>query len=261
MTLITLPKLSQVGVNEWADVEDNDIAIRDVVNGNLDANNIAAGGVGTTQLASNAVTTAKITNDAVTADKIADGAIDAAAKIASGVVTDAKLASPNNSVYRTILTADAVAGADRGAGTYLLKSYSFGLLLSGEDVNLPSSVPPLIYFDDADYTVSGLTQKLRLRAQIRPNATAPGTITYTVGLHNVTAGAGGADALSYTLASAVSGSTVAFVNPSASTPAQNATSDFTIPADGYYVLGVVTSAAVANNSAVHISAQLQTRNV
>lgn len=43
MTLINLPKLNQTGTNEWADPEDNDKAIRDVVNGNLDNSNLASG--------------------------------------------------------------------------------------------------------------------------------------------------------------------------------------------------------------------------
>lgn len=42
MTFVTLPKTNQVGANEWADVEDNDVAIRDVVNGNLDNTNLAS---------------------------------------------------------------------------------------------------------------------------------------------------------------------------------------------------------------------------
>jgi hypothetical protein len=41
MTDILLPKLNQVGDNEWADVEDNDKAIRDVVNGQLDNDNLS----------------------------------------------------------------------------------------------------------------------------------------------------------------------------------------------------------------------------
>jgi hypothetical protein len=170
---------------------------------------------------------------------------------------------PINSVYRTITSADALAGWDRAAGTYLLSTTAnfAGLVLSGEDLSSGAPIPQLLYFDDADHAVPGLTRKLRVRAQVLPNATAPGIITYTVGLHNVSASAGGADVKSYTLAAAVSGSTVAFVNPTASTPAQNVSGDFAVPADGYYVLGVVTSAAVANNSAVHISAQLQVRNV
>lgn len=41
MTSIVLPKLSQTGANEWADVEDNDVAVRDVVNGKLDNGNLS----------------------------------------------------------------------------------------------------------------------------------------------------------------------------------------------------------------------------
>lgn len=41
MTQIILPKTSQTGANEWADVEDNDKAIRDVVNGELENDNLS----------------------------------------------------------------------------------------------------------------------------------------------------------------------------------------------------------------------------
>ncbi|MGH2761437.1 MAG: hypothetical protein ACRDLD_02465 [Thermoleophilaceae bacterium] len=42
MTNITLPKLNQTGTNEWADVEDNDVAMRDVINASLDTANFSA---------------------------------------------------------------------------------------------------------------------------------------------------------------------------------------------------------------------------
>ncbi len=52
MTQIVLPKLNQTGVNEWADVQDNDEAIKKVVNGELDNGNIAAGaGIALSKLA------------------------------------------------------------------------------------------------------------------------------------------------------------------------------------------------------------------
>lgn len=43
MTHIVLPKTNQTGANEWADVEDNDQAIKNVVNGNLGDDNITTG--------------------------------------------------------------------------------------------------------------------------------------------------------------------------------------------------------------------------
>lgn len=95
MTLINLPKLNQTGLNEWADVEDNDKAIRDVVNGNLDNSNIATGAaIAPSKLAlTNAIATAHIQDLAVTTAKIPDSAITTA-KIAADAVTADKIAAP-----------------------------------------------------------------------------------------------------------------------------------------------------------------------
>jgi len=231
LTQVTLPNLSKRGANEdWNHVEGNDQAIADVVNGGLDATN----------LASNAVTTAKITD---------------------ANVTDAKLASPNNSVYKTLLFAQATTLSDAPAGTYLISNA--GLAGSPADIITTGSglrFPPLIYFDNDDFTVGSLTQKLRLRAQVSTNATAWSAVTATFGLYPVTF-AGAADTLTATLGTVVSGSTVPIANPSASATAQGNSGDFTIPSDGQYCLGVVTSATLTNNVAALLTAQLQTRNV
>lgn len=42
MTKLTLPRINQTGTNEWADVESNDVAIREVINGELDNENLKA---------------------------------------------------------------------------------------------------------------------------------------------------------------------------------------------------------------------------
>lgn len=129
MTQITLPKQNQTGSNEWADVQDNDEAIANVVNGNLDNNNIAAnaaisysklasistgsillgnggtptvaqvqghasigndGTVTVSSVSDSAITTAKVNDSAITTAKINDGAITAA-KITDGVLPYAKI--------------------------------------------------------------------------------------------------------------------------------------------------------------------------
>lgn len=219
---------------------ENDEAIRDVVNGNIDADNLAA----------NAVTTAKI--------------LDAN-------VTDAKLASPNNSVYKTIFTASCLFGSDLAAATYLVSTkyddttrVATPIASGGTFQTTSPAIFPAgdigIYFDDADYTVGSKTTKLRLRAQVSDNATAWSSVTATFGLYPVTF-AGGADALTVTLGTVVSGSTVAIANPSASTTNQDNSGDFTIPSDGFYCIGVVTSATLTNNATSLLTAQLQTRNV
>lgn len=210
-----------------------------MLNGNIEAAN----------LASNAVTTAKITDASV---------------------TDAKLASPNNSAYRTIHHSYGMLANDAAAATYMLGAHNFsgagatpGLAASGAGLAITTgafSYPAsMFYFDDADYTVGSLTQKLRLRAQVACNATQA-AITFTFGLYPVTV-AGSADTLALTLGTVVSSSTVAIASPSASTVTSSSNSDFTIPSDGAYALGVVTSAQLTNNSAVSLHAQLQTRSV
>jgi hypothetical protein len=55
MTKVTLPRLNQSGVNEFSDVQSNDEAIANVVNGELDHTNLSASAeISRTQLASEA---------------------------------------------------------------------------------------------------------------------------------------------------------------------------------------------------------------
>lgn len=116
----------------------------------------------------------------------------------------------------------------------------------------------LVYLDDADYTISGRTPKLRVRAQFLTNATAP-TNTVTFGLFPLSSVAGGSDVLVPTLGTVVSGSTVAFAAQGASTVGQGNSGDFSFPSDGTYALGVTSSGATAVNAAVAMNAQLQVR--
>ena len=79
MTQVVLPKLNQTGDNEWADVEDNDKALRDVINGQLDNGNLS-GAAG--------VTGANIANDTIESRHLAvktlAGLIDGSGTIAQG---------------------------------------------------------------------------------------------------------------------------------------------------------------------------------
>jgi hypothetical protein len=215
-------------------------AARTLINGNIEAANIA----------DNAVTGAKILDGAVTSAKISDG-----------TVADTDLTSPNNSVYKILLRASAGVSNDATANTYLMMAKS-GKYINGQSVAFAANTIdqiPSIYFDDADYTVGGKTQKLRVRAYALVNGTAP-AITFTVGLYPITP-SGGVDDFILTLGTVVPGSTAAIVTPSINTTSQANSGDFTIPADGAYGLGLVTSGTIANNSAVLIYATLQTRNV
>lgn len=186
---------------------DNDVAIRAVVNGGIEAANITA-----------------------------------------GAVTDTCLASPNNLIYRLFHRSDGYGIADMVAGTYYFSDGN-PLTVSGG-----ANVPQIIYINSG-YAVSSKTTKLRLTGWLASNATAPG-ITFTFGLYPVTV-AGSADVLTATLGTVVTGSTIAMTTPSASTVTPAVGADFTLPATGAYVLGVVTSGTLANNCAYGIGATLE----
>lgn len=178
------------------------------------------------------------------------------AKLA-GSIEDTKLSSPNNSTYKLLNQAAQWFGEDNGAATYPLQNRSGKPNSSGfAHVTLPL---PVFGFAKADYEVAGKTQKLRIRAQALTNEAKP-TITFTVGLYPITVG-GAVDALTLTLGTVVSGSTVAIAEPAANTATSSVGSDFTIPSDGVYILGVVLSGTLTNNADLLISAQLQSRNV
>jgi hypothetical protein len=162
------------------------------------------------------------------------------------------------STYRTILDSSGSHIAARVAGTY-----GFGqgdpAAITGTGTLYPLNT---IYIDSADYpSVNALAAKLRVRAQLYVNDVAP-TGNFTFGLHPVTrpATSGGAGLVIYTIGAAVSGSTVTVNTPAADSSNILAGSDFALPANGHYVLGVVTTATVATSSHLHMSASLQMRN-
>lgn len=156
----------------------------------------------------------------------------------------------------TAYKTEARASGDFPAGS----SGTFVLPLSG---GTPFASPftvaginsPTLWIDDADYTISGRNTRLRVRAVVSVNGTAP-TSTFTVGLYPVTF-SGGASVLTGTLGAVVASSTAAVVAPAinASTPAVSA--DFAVPADGHYVFAVVVAGAVAASSKCLVMAQLQ----
>lgn len=166
----------------------------------------------------------------------------------------------NNAHYRTILESAGSHIAGRVAGTYGM-AMGDPIAISGTGTLYPLNT---IYIAAADYpTVNGLAAKLRIRAQLFTNDVAP-TGNFTIGLYPITrpATSGGAGLCIYTLGAVVAGSNGAtFTAPLADLlPPAVAGADFNLPADGHYVLGVVTTATVATSSLVHVVAKLLMRN-
>lgn len=164
-----------------------------------------------------------------------------------------------NASYRTILFCTGSHTATRVAGTYAI-GQGDPIAISGTGTLYPVNS---IYIAAADYpTVGGLAGKFRIRAQIYVNDVAP-TGNYTLGLYPITrpGASGGAGLNIFTLGTVVNGSNGAtFTAPAADGLLNAVSADFALPADGHYVIGVVTTATVATSSHVHIIAQLQFRN-
>jgi hypothetical protein len=158
--------------------------------------------------------------------------------------------------YVTIQTASTSHTAAKTAGKYL-----FGYQQAAVADGVGSLNPPaMVNVVGADYpAISGLTAKFRLRVQVNCNDNAP-TGTYTFGLYPVTrpTTSGGSGVCIYTMGTVVSGSDGAAVStPAADSVNLLTSSTFTIPADGQYVIGMVTTGTVAANAHMHITAQLQ----
>ncbi len=145
---------------------------------------------------------------------------------------------------------------EAAAGTYLLGSVgaTAGMITSGTTITIANKHPLVLYFDPADYAISGKTAKLVLRATVQTNATKP-TITFTFTLRPIT-NAGAEKALAITAGAEVSGSKAEVKEPTASSFGTNITSPFTMPEKGLYEVVVVTSAKLTAKAAVLCSAQL-----
>ena len=186
-----------------------------------------------------------------------DGAYAAIGHAHAGVY--APVAAVPNASYRTILDCTASHIAARVAGTYWLgQGQPAGITGTGT-----LYAPNLIYITAADFpTLDGVAPKLRIRAQLYTNDVAP-TGNYTFGLYPVTrpGTSGGAGLCIYAMGTVVAGSNGAvFTGPAADGLHQAVGADFAVPANGHYVLGFVSTANVAANAHVQISASLQMRN-
>ncbi len=155
--------------------------------------------------------------------------------------------------YRALLTSTAILGEETASGLYAVTPF----VINPKNPVEQAKVVPQVYLDDADGTVESKTQKLRLRVHVDVNTVKP-THKFTFGLYPITSG-GVSLTLVTTLGSVVSGSTVEVNEPAASSVATAVSSDFTVPSDGAYALGCVTSAKMTEGTAVALTAQLQTR--
>jgi hypothetical protein len=226
----------------------------------VEAKHIKENAVGASEIAANAVEASEIKEGAVTATKLGTEAVETA-KIKEANVTDLKLASPNNSAYKLIWSAESFLIGAVAANTFILGTAgaTAGAFASAATITGTLKAPPTFRFEEEDRKVAGKTEKLRLRCQVLTNATKP-LITFTFGLYPITV-AGAENALAITAGTVVASSEKAIVEPALSTATSAVTADFAFPTNGQYALCVKTSGTLTTKAQVVCSAQLQSRNV
>lgn len=164
------------------------------------------------------------------------------------------------STYETLL----IGGANLGnltAATFLLGGAT-GQQQGPALVGGAGTAQMGFYIAPAEWAITGMTTKMRLRVLATSNNVAP-AITFTFGLYPIatSGGASGAAATIASVGTVVSGSTVAVASPPASARTPFTGSDFNAPAAGAYVLGFVTTSSMAAGSQVAVSVHVQYRRV
>lgn len=116
--------------------------------------------------------------------------------------------------------------------------------------------------EPALFTANARTTKLNLRVVLRTNAVAP-AVTYNLALYPVTGygGASGNEPFVNAVGTGITGSSVTFTTPTASSTVLQNSGDFTIPATGEYVIGVTPSGTAAAGTVLNVLATLELRQV
>lgn len=155
---------------------------------------------------------------------------------------------------RTILRGAGCLAGSLGATTRLVGLNVIGAASS----NITSGIP-VLYIASADFTATGLTPMLRTRLVAAANATAPGG-TLTLGLYPVTT-AGISGGITWTLGTVVTDSTAAIASLSGSARDHAESSDYALPSDGYYALGIANGSSTNASSFTDIVGTVDLRYV
>lgn len=204
------------------------------------------------------IPTEGIADGAVTGAKLAASNIISTIQVVDGSLLDTDLASPNNTVYKTVAQVGGLVNAGSAAGTYY---FTPGANLTGSGVT-NASLPVIFPFTTTDYAVANKATVFRLAASWVTNNVAP-LSTFTLGMYPITASSGGVSSLGITLGAVVAGSNGALVAaPAATANNKIYSADFSMGASANYAFGMAISVATAAASSLTgFNVLLQVRNV
>lgn len=160
-------------------------------------------------------------------------------------------------VWRHLMFEIARHSSGAVAGTYYLASNVSTAIATASGNNYR-----LIRILSAQYpTINGKAPKFRVNFKVMANDVAA-TGDYTLGLYPITrpATSGGAGVFFYSFGTVVAGSTALVSAPAADSMNQIYSSEFALPADGYYGFAMVTTATVAASATLMVHADLEWRN-
>ena len=177
--------------------------------------------------------------------------------LASEAIARATADTAIHAVYKTLIVRNAIINDAQTSATRVVVPSGAVVASTASTIAATSTFA----INTTELAVSGLTTKLNLQVSCLTNATAVGTCTFTFGLYPVSATAGGTDTSSITIGAVTSGSTVAFVDPAASTITTSTSGDFTCPATGHYVIGLLNSATPTADSFASFPVILRYRHV
>lgn len=200
-----------------------------------------------------------IANQSITTAKIQDGAVTDQQVSSSTPITDSKLASANNSVYRLVAAGSTVrATVATGSGTFFLGS--------GGGIVTPATATtsnvPVYWIDPDDFQVGGLTANLQTLVTIFTNSVAPG-INFTIALNPISVDNASSTPgnIGYALASRVTNSYATINTPAPYSENEQASADYTFPVAGFYALSLNLSGTMAATSVAVISAQVRVHHI
>lgn len=200
-----------------------------------------------------------IANLSINTPQIADLSVTDGKISATSPITDGKLASANNSTYKTIyILSSKASSAMSGTGSWF---FGEGGNFVQPSVASSTTMVPVFYLNVSDVTVSNKSPFLQVITSMATNNVAPG-VSFTVGLNLVSVDPANATSgnIAYIAGSQIASSTATIITPAQNTMSEQASIDFAFPATGFYTLAMNMSGTPGAGAVIAVSSRLRIRH-